>query len=116
RMTTQWQRPFGNSAFVLRISFVIGGSFGVIRHLFYASHMTSADEAAFLARVCEQPDDDGPRLIFADYLDEAGDPRGAFIRLHCALANLPPDDPRRPELEDKEQALLARHYDAWPAP
>jgi uncharacterized protein (TIGR02996 family) len=34
----------------------------------------------FLARICEVPDDDGPRLIYADWLDEQGDPLGDFIR------------------------------------
>jgi uncharacterized protein (TIGR02996 family) len=45
------------------------------------------DEKAFLRAVCEHPDDDRPRLIFADWLDEHGDPRGEFIRLQCALAS-----------------------------
>ena len=54
------------------------------------------DEAAFLATICERPDDDGPRLIFADYLDERGDPLGSFIRIQCALARMAEDDVRRP--------------------
>ena len=33
-------------------------------------------DAAFLRAIREQPDDDLPRLIYADYLDERGDPRG----------------------------------------
>lgn len=32
-----------------------------------------------LASVYASPDDDGPRLVLADLLQEAGDPRGAFI-------------------------------------
>ena len=73
----------------------------------------TADEAAFLARVCEQPDDDGPRLIYADFLDEFGDPRGAFIRVQCALAKLEPGDARRITLEEDEKGYLAQYREAW---
>src|SRR5262245_17218552 len=76
----------------------------------------ATDEAAFLAKVCANPDDDGPRLIFADYLDEIGDPRGAFIRVQCALARLDSADPSRHELKDVEEAYLARYRDNWTRP
>lgn len=40
-----------------------------------------------LRAVCESPDDDTPRLVFADWLDEHGDPeRAEFIRVQIALA------------------------------
>jgi uncharacterized protein (TIGR02996 family) len=74
------------------------------------------EEAAFLARVCADPDGDGPRLIYADWLDERGDPRGEFIRVQTALARLPADDPRRPALLDREAVLLGRYADAWADP
>lgn len=49
-----------------------------------------SERDAFLAAILESPDDDGPRLIFADYLEENGDPaRGEFIRIQCAIARLP---------------------------
>jgi uncharacterized protein (TIGR02996 family) len=39
------------------------------------------DEAALLAAVCSRPDDDAPRLVYADWLDEHGRPaRAALIR------------------------------------
>ena len=44
--------------------------------------MTHGD--AFLQAVLAEPEDDAPRLIYADWLEERGDPRGAFIRLQCA--------------------------------
>ena len=74
------------------------------------------EEAGLLARVCADPDDDSPRLIFADWLDEQGDPRGEFIRVQIALARLPADDPRRTELLDREATLLARHHAPWSEP
>lgn len=44
--------------------------------------MTEPD--AFLQAICEQPWDDTPRLMFADWLTERGDPRGDEIRAAIA--------------------------------
>src|SRR5262249_49325190 len=44
----------------------------------------SADEAvrqSFLQAILDDPEADAPRLIFADWLEEHGDPRGEFIHL-----------------------------------
>ena len=71
---------------------------------------------AFLQRIRAYPDDDAQRLIFADWLDEEGDPRGQFIRVQLALAELPVDDPARKDLLLKERELLAAHRDEWEAP
>ena len=71
---------------------------------------------AFLQRIRAYPDDDAQRLIFADWLDEEGDPRGRFIRVQLALAELPPDDPARKDLLRQERELLAAHRDEWQAP
>ena len=73
-------------------------------------------EEAFLEAIREAPDDDGPRLIFADWLEERGDPRGEFIRVQCALERLGPADPARPALEDEERALLDEHEEEWTTP
>ncbi|HEY7425416.1 MAG TPA: TIGR02996 domain-containing protein [Gemmataceae bacterium] len=45
-------------------------------------------QAAFLRSIIEAPDDDGPRLVFADWLEERGDPRASFIRLQCEADQL----------------------------
>jgi uncharacterized protein (TIGR02996 family) len=50
--------------------------------------LTDAD--AFIRAIIAEPDDDVPRLVYADWLDERGDPRGEFIRVQCALASWPP--------------------------
>lgn len=52
----------------------------------------------FLAAIVAAPDDDTPRLVFADWLDENGDPdRAEFIRLQTALDRDPDYQPdRRP--------------------
>jgi uncharacterized protein (TIGR02996 family) len=50
-------------------------------------------EKAFLEAIIENPDDDAPRLIFADWLDEHGQSdRGEFIRLQIRLAQTPEYD------------------------
>jgi uncharacterized protein (TIGR02996 family) len=74
------------------------------------------DHAAFLETIAASPDDDAPRLIYADWLDERGDPRSTFIRLQCAIERMDVDDRRRPELEDEAEDLLAAHGQEWAAP
>jgi uncharacterized protein (TIGR02996 family) len=44
------------------------------------------EEAAFLEAILAAPDDDTLRLVYADWLEERGDPKGEFIRLQCAHA------------------------------
>lgn len=49
------------------------------------------DREAFMSRIIDSPDDDAPRLVFADWLDEHGEPeRAEFIRVQIRLANLKP--------------------------
>jgi uncharacterized protein (TIGR02996 family) len=43
-------------------------------------------EERLLAAIVETPDDDGPRLVYADWLLGRNDPRGELIALQCALA------------------------------
>jgi uncharacterized protein (TIGR02996 family) len=72
---------------------------------------------AFQQAILESPDDDTPRLVYADYLDEHGNPdRAEFIRAQVALASVPPDDPRREQLQDRERKLLAVHREEWLGP
>jgi hypothetical protein len=53
--------------------------------------------------------------VYADWLQERGDPRGELIAVQCALHRMPPADPRRVELEEREQALLDAHEAEWRA-
>ena len=43
-----------------------------------------SDDLAFIRAVQANPDDDAPRLVYADWLDERGDRRGEFLRLEIA--------------------------------
>jgi uncharacterized protein (TIGR02996 family) len=79
---------------------------------------TPAD--VFLKTICDEPDDDAVRLIFADWLQEQGDAhdaaRAAFIQTQFMLEGLPPEDERRPELEAYEKKLLDRYRRSWTDP
>src|SRR5688572_4626752 len=69
---------------------------------------------AFLQDIIAHPEDDAPRLIYADWLDEHGLPaRAEFIRLQCRSAALSPTDPEFAELKRRERALLAKHKKQW---
>ena len=66
-----------------------------------------------LAAISETPDDDVPRLIYADWLDEQGDSaRAEFIRLQCRAVSLPWEE-ERDALEDRAEELLRQHEDEW---
>lgn len=70
------------------------------------------DREPFLKAIFAAPDDDLPRLVFADYLDEHSDSDWAeLIRVQCQLAALPPGDDRRASLIRRELALVGRFAD-----
>src|SRR5262245_42356922 len=98
-----------------------------------------SEREGLLSAIAENPEDDTPRLILADWLEERGGPLGEFIRLQIALEPLriPCDDPAA-ELErnrrlrgippgsdwrddkwlvkqqlDRERKLLHEHQAAW---
>jgi uncharacterized protein (TIGR02996 family) len=71
-------------------------------------------DEAFLRSILDDPEDDTPRLVYADWLDEQGDAdRAEFIRVQVELARLAERDPRRPELQRRERNLIRRHKRAW---
>lgn len=72
------------------------------------------DETALLAEMIARPDDDAPRLVWADLLTARGDPLGELISLQCRLAAAP-DDAARRRLRIAENKLLAAHGEAWTA-
>jgi uncharacterized protein (TIGR02996 family) len=74
----------------------------------------AATRDVFLADIRATPDDDAPRLIYADWLHDHGEPeRGEFIRVQCQLARLPATDPRRPTMELREHQLLLANQERW---
>src|SRR5580765_5805820 len=73
--------------------------------------MNSEDH--FLMAIAADPDDDAPRMAYADWLMAEKNPRGEFIRLQLQLARMPADHPARPDLERREKSLLKKHAKAW---
>jgi uncharacterized protein (TIGR02996 family) len=66
--------------------------------------MTDAD--ALLRAIVRHPDDDTPRLVYADWLQENGRPEEAeFLRVQCRLAAGGADDPEYPDLLAREEEL-----------
>ena len=51
------------------------------------------DEAAFVAAIAAAPDDHHLPLVFADWLDDHGDPRGQWLRHYAVRGWLPPTTP-----------------------
>jgi uncharacterized protein (TIGR02996 family) len=69
---------------------------------------------AFLDDIIAHPDDDAPRLIFADWLEEHGNPeRAEFIRVQIELARVREDDPRGNVLRARENELLDAFGMRW---
>lgn len=65
----------------------------------------------FLRAICADPEDDTVRLVYADWLDENGDPdRAEFIRLQVAV-------PERPQEYDARYAraeeLRKKNWETW---
>jgi uncharacterized protein (TIGR02996 family) len=79
-------------------------------------------EEAFLRDIQEHPDEDAPRLIYADWLDDRGGPgdaaRAEFIRVQCELPRLPvgTSDERRAVLRARAHQLLREHWEDWGRP
>lgn len=71
------------------------------------------DRESFLKKIIDFPDDDTPRLVFADWLDEHGESeRAEFIRVQIKLAVM------QPTMADvrKSENLLKRYRKGAPVP
>jgi uncharacterized protein (TIGR02996 family) len=69
---------------------------------------------ALLDDIRRHPDDDAPRMVYADWLADNGDPeRADFIRTQCRLARCEGDDPDRATLTALQEALLKQHKWDW---
>jgi uncharacterized protein (TIGR02996 family) len=66
-------------------------------------------DQALLDAIVANPDDDAPRMVYADLLESRGDPRGEFIQLQCRAAQSIETIARQNELE-------RAHASTWLAP
>lgn len=75
---------------------------------------------SFFRVIKENPLDDTPRLIFADWLQERGDAaaaaRGEYLRLSVLRHRLHPDDPNCERLKRREGELFTAHRWNWLGP
>ncbi len=71
----------------------------------------------FLRTIIERPDDDGPRLVYADWLEEQGEcDRAEFIRVQCELAtsrNGGMPAIHFSNLRLRERELQGKHWEKW---
>jgi uncharacterized protein (TIGR02996 family) len=76
-----------------------------------------SDETALLRAIAAHPDEDTPRLAYADWLDEQGHhPRAAFIRGQIELARSKEDSVHRREVAFRCRQLLDDHEEEWIVP
>jgi uncharacterized protein (TIGR02996 family) len=76
-------------------------------------------EAELVAGIAAAPDDDAPRIVYADWLLERGDPRGDLMTAQCALARADADDRPFAEtgpLRERVAELIAAHGGSWTDP
>jgi uncharacterized protein (TIGR02996 family) len=77
------------------------------------------DRSALMAAIIHQPDEDTPRLVFADWLQEHGDThdqaRAEFIRLQIAERRAPNSRAAK-KLADRAATLHKRHVRHWLGP
>jgi uncharacterized protein (TIGR02996 family) len=66
------------------------------------------ERSAFYQAIWTRPDDDLPRLVFADWLEEQNEPDAAqFLRLLCVARTCPPDiDRLRPLVADLRRTMV----------
>ncbi len=68
----------------------------------------------FVHAVRSAPNDDAPRLVFADWFEEQGDlERATLVRTQVERASLPWWDAKAVHLELKERGILAQHRADW---
>jgi uncharacterized protein (TIGR02996 family) len=70
---------------------------------------------AFVRAILAAPADDAARLVYADWLDERGDPRGEYLRLELALAAAGRGAEEAGELRRRMRGLRQRIDPLWQA-
>ena len=70
-------------------------------------------ERELFEAIRQNPDDLTPRLIYADWCDQQGDPRGEFIRIQCELAAFEGPPIKVRHLKQREAELWERHRRRW---
>src|SRR5262245_29279508 len=75
-----------------------------------------SERDSLLAAIYADPDDDATRLVFADWLDDHGEPdRAEYIRLQLRSAGMDENDSGRKALVRREEVLWDANAEAWNA-
>lgn len=83
-----------------------------LAHLAPSAAAAPEDDTALLEAIAARPDDDGPRLVYADWLTERRHPRGEFIVLQVQRAKGQVSKAARA----REAELLASHKSTFLGP
>src|SRR5262245_19322229 len=70
-------------------------------------------ETPFIEAIRANPNDVAARLVYADWLEERGDPRGEFIRIEEEMRPLPVFSDRFWELKPRRNELRQESTDNW---
>ncbi len=70
-------------------------------------------ERELFEAILQNPDDIAPRLVYADWCDEQGDPRGEFIRIQCELAGYEGPPIKVRHLRERKAELWKKHRREW---
>jgi uncharacterized protein (TIGR02996 family) len=84
--------------------------------MYFLGKHSMNDHEPFLQAIIAEPEDDAPRLVYSDWLEERGHPRAEFIRVQCALARGEGTSRLRAEWREREEELLAAHRAQWLKP
>lgn len=68
---------------------------------------------ALLAACHREPDDDTPRLVLADWLEEHDDPRGELMRLQVRLHAMSAGDPEYDAVFEQHQKWWRKYQNVW---
>jgi uncharacterized protein (TIGR02996 family) len=75
-----------------------------------------SERATFISAILDHWDDDTPRLVFADWLQEHGEAeRAEFIRVQIEAAKLPKSKREKSKPGKRAARLLDKHEAAWRA-
>lgn len=90
----------------------VTGSSGSRQNQAKAAQAKAKDREPFIQAILESPDDPAPYQIFADWLEDQGDPQAELIRLQWQLEDEGVKAAERKKLTDREKALLKEHQQA----
>lgn len=78
-----------------------------------ASQAQAKEREPFVQAIVDEPDEIAPYLVYADWLEDQGDPLGEFIRVQWELEDEGVTAANRKSLAAREKALLKKHEATW---